>query len=93
MKNTMLYREYFKLHPGPVMEEEVEKFRETHPDFPRISTVRCTRTRLINAGVLQPVEGETIKKKKREEGSFLGSYLRTKKAARESIYRQRQINL
>lgn len=93
MNNAALYRDFFKLHPGPVLEADVEKFRETHPEFPRISTVRSTRTRLIKAGVLEPMEGEEVKKKKGYPGSGLGDYLRTKKAMRESIYRHRQINL
>lgn len=94
MMHSILYREFFKLHPGPVIAEEVDKFREQHPEFPCTSTVKGTRTRLIRAGVLKPMEGETMKPpKKGPEGSFLGSYLRTKKAARESIHRQRQINL
>lgn len=90
MMHSKLYREFFKLHPGPVIEEEVDKFREKHPEFPRTSTVKGTRTKLIRAGVL---EGEAPERAKKLSGSFLGSYLRTKKAARESIHRQRQINL
>lgn len=93
MMHSALYREYFKLYPGPVVAEEVAKFRETHPEFPSSRTVKGIRTRLLKAGVLQLAEGEIIKEKKKLEGSFLGSYLRTRKAMRESIYRQRQINL
>lgn len=94
MTHSILYREYFKLHPGPVIAEEVDKFREQHPEFPSTRTVKGTRTMLLRAGVLEPVEGESTKcPKKGPEGSWLGSYLRTKKSVRESIHRQRQIHL